>query len=661
MRSESVKPPEDGSFITAGQVPESVRRLFLVGSPNVGKSVLFNALTGTYATVSNYPGTTVEVSRGSWKDGDGTAWEVVDTPGMYSLRSITDEERVARDILLREEGLVVHVVDAKNLPRMLTLTLELALLGRPIVLVLNLMDEAETAGVVLDRAALESALGIAVVETVATRRQGLAALQEALRNPHAAPLAPDLPLDPSQKRAWRTLSEAISRPDGAFWALRHLSGDPSAPGAAPVDEEVLRGAVAELGEGGREKFPAEEAKAFKTMARSIASGAFRQEATAGRRFAGRLDALLMNPWTGFPILGAVLYLGLYQFVGVFGGGVLVGFLEGTVFGQYVNPFLDGLFARYVPWPWLHGLFVGEFGILTLGMRYAVAIIMPIVGTFFLAFSVLEDSGYLPRLATLLDRLFKKIGLNGRAVIPLVLGFGCDTMATLVTRILETRRERIIATFLLALSIPCSAQLGLILGLLGGHRAAFFLWVAVLTGVFLLAGTLLARVLPGKKPYFFMEMPPLRLPSWGNVWSKTVSRMGWYFLEVIPLFVLASALIWVGKITGLFERAVALIRPAVMGLGLPGEAATAFLFGFFRRDYGAAGLYDIAKTGALNGAQLLVAAVTLTLFLPCIAQFLIMKKERGWAITLAMSAAVLAVAYGVGWSLNAALSLLGVTL
>jgi ferrous iron transport protein B len=632
-----------------------------VGNPNVGKSVLFNALTGTYAIVSNYPGTTVEVSRGTWKDADGFDWEVVDTPGMYSLRSITDEERVARDILLRETGLVVHVVDAKNLPRMLTLTLELALLGRPIILVLNLMDEAETAGVVLDRAALESALGISVVEMVATRRQGLEALQEALRSPKAAPRAPDLPLNPSQKQAWSTLTRAIASADGAFWALRHLAGDPSAPGAAPLDEGLVGRAVESLGVGGREAFPAEEAKALKVLARSVAARAFRQEVTVGRRFADRLDTLLMNPWTGFPILAAVLYVGLYQFVGIFGGGVLVGFLEGTVFGRYFNPFLDGLFARYVPWPWLHGLFVGEFGILTLGLRYAVAVIMPIVGTFFLAFSVLEDSGYLPRLAMLLDRIFKKIGLNGRAVIPLVLGFGCDTMATLVTRILETRRERIIATFLLALSIPCSAQLGLILGLFGGHRTAFFLWIAVLTGVFLLAGTLLARILPGQKPHFFMELPPLRLPSWGNVWSKTVSRMGWYFLEVMPLFVVASALIWIGKMTGLFDRALDLIRPAVVGLGLPGEAATAFLFGFFRRDYGAAGLYDIAKTGALNGAQLLVAAVTLTLFLPCIAQFLIMKKERGWRVTLAMSAAVLAVAYGVGWSLNAALSLLGVTL
>jgi ferrous iron transport protein B len=662
MRSEALESHQSDSNRDPLRSGDRVRRLFLVGNPNVGKSVLFNALTGTYATVSNYPGTTVEVSRGTWKDAEGFEWEVVDTPGMYSLRSITDEERVARDILLREKGLIVHVVDAKNLPRMLTLTLELALLGRPIFLVLNLMDEAEIAGVALDRGELEAALAIPVVETVATRRQGLDALRERLSHPPPAPPhLPELPLHPAAAQAWSTLTRAISSPDGAFWALRHLAGDPSASQAAPVGEEILGLAVASLGDGGREAFPAEEARALKVLARAVAARVFRQEVSAVRRFSERLDTLLMNPWTGFPVLAAVLYFGLYQFVGVLGGGVFVGFLEGTVFGEWVNPFLNGFFAQYVPWPWIHGLFVGDYGVLTLGLRYAVAIIMPIVGTFFLAFSVLEDTGYLPRLAMLLDGIFKRVGLNGRAVIPLVLGFGCDTMATIVTRILETRRERIIATFLLALAVPCSAQLGLILGLLGGHRAAFILWVLVLTGVFLLSGTLMARLLPGQKPQFFMEMPPLRLPSWKNVWSKTVSRMGWYFMEVIPLFAAASALIWIGQVTGLFGRAVALVRPMVVSLGLPGEAATAFLFGFFRRDYGAAGLYDLAKAGSLSGVQLLVATVTLTLFLPCVAQFLMMKKERGWGVTLSMSAAILAVAFSVGWTLNALLTGLGVSL
>lgn len=656
MNPETALSPEP-----PGVSPASAGRIFLVGNPNVGKSVLFNLLTGAYTTVSNYPGTTVEVSRGVWRAPPGTGWEVVDTPGMYSLRPITDEERVARDILLAEKGLIVQVADAKNLPRMLTLTIELAMLGRPMVLVLNLMDEADAAGVHVDGSALADALGMPVVETIATRGVGLGRLVEFLAVPPLPPPPPELPLPEAVADACRTLACAVKGTAPRYWALRHLAGDPSAAERAPVPAELLAGALTSLGPRGREGFLAQEAQALKEVARSVAGRAFREGSTASRGFSRRLDCLLMNPWTGFPVLFAVLYFGLYQFVGVFGGGFLVGILEGTLFGEWINPALDRFFAVHVPWSWIHGLFVGDYGILTLGLRYAVAIILPVVGTFFLAFSILEDTGYLPRLAMLLDGLFKKVGLNGRAVIPLVLGFGCDTMATLVTRILETRRERIIATFLLALAVPCSAQLGVILGLLGGHPGAFALWVGILLAVFLASGTLMARILPGQKPQFFMEMPPLRIPALRNVCAKTLSRMGWYFLEVIPLFVLASALLWIGQVTGLFRGAVTLLHPVVAGLGLPAGAATAFLFGFFRRDYGAAGLYDLAKNGGLTGAQLLVATVTLTLFLPCVAQFLIMKKERGWLVTLAMTGVILILAFGVGWTIHASLSALGVTL
>jgi len=262
--------------------------------------------------------------------------------------------------------------------------------------------------------------------------------------------------------------------------------------------------------------------------------------------------------------------------------------------------------------WLRELVGGEYGILTLGVRYAVAIVLPIVGTYFLAFSAIEDSGYLPRLAMLIDRVFKKIGLNGRAVIPMVLGFGCDTMATIVTRTLETRRERIISTLLLSLAIPCSAQLGVMLALLGPHPELAAVWVLVVLGVFLLVGYLAARLMPGERPTFYMELPPLRLPTLRNVLVKTYTRMEWYLREVIPLFIVASVLIWLGKVSGLFDLALAGLRPVMGYLGLPQEAAVAFLFGFFRRDYGAAGLYDLRQ--ALTPGQLLVAITTMTLFI-----------------------------------------------
>ncbi|MDX2494481.1 MAG: nucleoside recognition domain-containing protein, partial [Desulfuromusa sp.] len=301
--------------------------------------------------------------------------------------------------------------------------------------------------------------------------------------------------------------------------------------------------------------------------------------------------------------------------------------------------------------WLFELVVGEYGLWTLGIRYAVALVLPIVGTFFLVFSLLEDTGYFPRLALLVDRLFKTIGLSGRAVIPIVLGFGCDTMATLVTRTLETKRERIIATMLLALAIPCSAQLGVILGLLSAAPDALFVWTVFLLLLFLFIGFLAAKVLPGENPVFYMEIPPLRFPQLRNVMVKTLTRMQSYFVEILPLFLFASVVLWAGKMTGTLENVINVFSPVVKAIGLPVEVTTAFVFGFFRRDFGAAGLYDLQTSGLLTVAQLTVAAVTLTLFVPCVAQFLVMIKERGIKVAMVIFVFVTVMAFSSGWVLN----------
>ncbi len=370
----------------------------------------------------------------------------------------------------------------------------------------------------------------------------------------------------------------------------------------------------------------------------------------------RFSRLLMNPMIGAPVLLAILYYGLYKFVGTFGAGVLVDFLEDQVFGAYVNPFMTALVERLIPLPLFSSLFVGEYGIITLGVRYACAIILPVVGAFFFAFAIIEDSGYLPRLAMLVDALFKRIGLSGRAVIPLVLGFGCATMATMVTRTLPTKRERVIATLLLALAIPCSAQMGVIMALLAGRALGVAVWLGVILLVFLIVGFLASRIMPGELPSFYMEIPPLRLPRISNVLRKTGARLKWYFFEVMPLFILASVLIWLGQITGIFDLLVHLMRYVVTWIGLPGEASVSFLFGFFRRDYGAAGLYDLKKSGLLSGQQLVVACVTLTLFLPCVAQLLMNIKERGLRMGVAMSGFILVFSITTGYLVNLALTL-----
>lgn len=374
--------------------------------------------------------------------------------------------------------------------------------------------------------------------------------------------------------------------------------------------------------------------------------------------AERLSRILTGPITGLPFLLAVLYFGLYKFVGVFGAGTIVDFLEDKVFNNYINPWINNVVTRYIPWPVIQELLARDYGILTLGLRYALAIILPIVGTFFLMFSIIEDSGYLPRLAMLVDRLFKAIGLNGRAVIPLTLGFGCDTMATLVSRTLETKRERVIATLLLALAIPCSAQLGVILGLLSADVKALWVWAGFISLIFLLVGYLTAKILPGDRLPFYMELPPLRLPRLGNILAKTYTRMQWYLFEVIPLFVFASVLIWIGRLTGLFDLLTRALAPVMAAIGLPKETAAAFLFGFFRRDYGAAGLYDLAKAGLLSRRQLTVASATLTLFVPCVAQFTMMMKERGTKTALAIFGFIFPFAFASGYLLNLILKAMG---
>jgi ferrous iron transport protein B len=636
-----------------------------VGAPNAGKSTLFGRLTGRYVTVSNYPGTSVEVIRGEGTVARGPA-AIVDTPGMYSLLPVTEEERVARRIVLDDDvDVLVHVVEARNLARSLPLTLELAELGRPLVVALNMMDELERLGLDVRTEELARRLGVDVVPMVALKGRGVEALEAAVRRaPELPPPAPDRAEDVAAAVA---AVETELRGDypvsrRAVAALL-LQDDGDARGLVARSEPGggLRAATASDEARGRLEGPPSFRMAVdrRHQADAVLDGVMARsgDGDRGPALRERLGRLLARPLTGVPVLLAVLWLGLYEFVGVFGAGTLVDWLEGTLFQGWLNPALEALF-RGVPSEAVRSLFVGEYGLLTLGVRYAVAIVLPIVGTFFLFFSVLEDSGYLPRLAMLVDRTFKKIGLNGRAVIPIVLGFACDTMATLVTRTLETRRERVLATVLLALAVPCSAQLGVILAVLSGQPLALGLWAGVVAGTFLLVGAAGARVLPGRSSCFRMELPPLRRPAASNVLRKTGARMHWYFLEVLPLFLLASVLLWAGDHTGVLEVVLSGLEPVVGALGLPPEAASVFLFGFFRRDYGAAGLFELNGAGALDPVGLTVAAVTLTLFVPCVAQFLVMWRERGPGAAAAVFAFATVFAFGVGLGLNHLLRGLG---
>ncbi len=662
MRSDNVKTGTDLSQI------RSVRRVLLVGSPNVGKSMLFNKLTGRYVTVSNYPGTTIELSRGFSQISD-SKYEIIDTPGMYSLSAITDEEKVASDLLLNGlTDVVVHIVDAKNIERMLVLTLQLIEAGLPVILVLNMDDEAGRLGIRIDAAKLERILGISVVKTTATTGEGVKTLIDRIPYVQAGRFE-QIDYGAAIENSISVIAEQlgeqghVSRRTRALLLLQGscdyagcAAGSPESSG-----EDFITNAIRDCSSHLQHSVHYHLTVAIQDKVKQIVSEAVSFPGAHVRDFRERLSRLCMHPVGGLPILFAVMYFGIYKFVGGIGAGTVVDFLEGTIFETHINPFVERVFSAIIPWQIVQDLFIGEYGVVTFGIRYAIALVLPIVGTFFLAFSILEDSGYLPRLAMLIDSVFKKIGLSGRAVIPIVLGFGCATMATMVTRTLETKREKIIASVLLALAIPCSAQLGVILGLVAGHPYALVAWAGFVGAVFVLAGTLMARLFPGAKPSFYMELPPLRLPRPGNVVVKTYSRMVWYFKEILPLFILASVLIWIGRITGIFQFLVKALVPVVNAIGLPDEASVAFLFGFFRRDYGAAGLYVLQDDGLMTGNQLAVAAITLTLFLPCIAQFLIFKKECGFKIAVVTSVCICFVAFATGFVANFLFDSLGIGL
>ncbi len=625
-------------------VAESRPRLLLVGNPNVGKSVLFKNLTGRYVTVSNYPGTTVEVARASstW---DAGATEVVDTPGVNDLDQANEEGRATREMLARHpDALVVQVADAKNLRRALLLTLQLAERRRSSVLVLNMMDELEARGGRIDLEALSERLGVPVVTTIASEGRGTDDVIRAL--PTGSRLAVDQGL------------------------------------VAKLEDAYARN------------------RARLEQVNELLQGVFALEQPTQPTFGVRLGFWAMHPVKGLGLLAAVM-AGLFWLVGLVGAGTFVDLMEVGLFQQRLNPALLRVADAVLPFPhehrieeleltveipvspvhavplgssvrevevpeyeltgpvvgWRraarfgHDLLVGEYGLLTMALSYSLAIVLPIVATFFFCFSLLEDSGYLPRMAILVNRLFRAMGLNGKAVLPMVLGLGCATMATMTTRILDTRKERVVTTLLLALAVPCSAQLGVLMAMMTRlSLPAAALWIVLMVAVVFLVGWLTARVFGGGSSDLILEVPPMRRPQLANVTTKTMGRIRWYLVEVIPLFLLGTLLLFVLDRLALLDALARVGRPLVVGwLGLPAETAAAFLVGFLRRDFGAVYLLDatIGPNPALDEHQILVAMVTITLFMPCFATFLMIAREHGRKVVVAMTLFIFPFAFLVG--------------
>lgn len=635
--------------------------VILVGNPNVGKSALFGALSGRYVEVSNYPGTTVDFITG-WMQVDGARRQIFDSPGADTLSPISEDEAVTRDLLLdHPNSPVICVIDARNLLRGLVLLAQLAEFGREVIVALNMFDEAESSGFVIDTLKLSKTLGVPVLPTVAIQRFGIEDLKKAI--PSAAVPCLNFDYGKTIEDSVGEIANVLGQWQNRGLALSYLCGDNGLPAAITTNIPVNDLALIADSKSRLETSMAEPvgfaiASVRNRQARKLLKTTLTRKKSKSGRFMDRLGLLSHHPVAGVPILLAILII-LYYFVGVFGAQTLVGLLEQGLFGGMINPFFTKLFS-YLPWGFIRDLFVGQYGIITMALTYALALILPIVTTFFLAFGALEDSGYLPRLAFMVDRIFKKIGLNGRAVLPMILGLGCDTMAVLTTRILSTKKEKLLVTFLLALAIPCSAQLGVTLGILGSiSPLAVVIWLAVVLLVIFLVGYISSRIIPGRSSDFILEIPPLRLPQLKNVIVKTLMRLEWYLKEAVPLFILGTLILFILDKINVLRLINKAFSPIVVSvLGLPAKASEALILGFLRRDYGAAGFKALFDNGLLDPIGAIVALTTITLFVPCIANFFMIIKERGLKMALGMMLFIIPFAVAVGGLLNFALRGIG---
>ena len=579
------------------KIPSRAKKIVLVGNPNVGKSVFFNALTDRYVEVSNFPGTTVDISFSPLGDDF-----LIDTPGIYGVSSFNDEEKVAREIILQAD-VVINIVDSLHLERDLFLTQQLIDMEIPLLVALNMMDEARQQGVEIDVKSLERYLGVPVIPTVAIEGKGISQVLNSLEQARRGHKIPEIAEKLAQIRDFfPTCGEA----------LLFLEEDPLI--TAPANLPAVKRSQEEL------------YLTRRLWVNEIVKNVVK-ETMEGATLAARLGQLLLRPFPGIPALFLSLIV-MYYFIGVLIAQVVVDFTEERIMEGYYGPLMENIVSRIFPLDKPLGyILAGEYGILTMTVIYLVGLLLPLVAGFYFSLSLMEDSGYLPRVATLTDRVLVKVGLNGRAIIPLILGLGCVTMATITTRILGSGRERIIATALLGVAIPCSAQLGVILGMVSPLGFGYLLlYLGVILLVFIGLGMVMDKFIPGQSTDLLIDLPPMRWPRLKNVFKKTYNRTAHFLKEALPLFALGALLISLLNISGALSVIQDFLSPLVMGwMKLPAAASTAFIMGIVRRDFGAAGLYTLQ----MSPQQTLISLVAITLFVPCIASILVIFKERGF--------------------------------
>ena len=566
-----------------------MRKILLVGNPNVGKSVLFSRLTGVRATASNYPGTTISYTRGFLKLGEEKV-EVIDVPGTYTLEPTTEAEEIALQ-MLDTGDIVIDVVNATNMERSLYLTLQLLEKGTPVIVALNLWDDTKHRGIDIDLDKLRQFLGVPVIPTVAITGEGIKDLVEHI--PKAT--SPDAPVRTRDER-WATIGSIIDQ-------VQHIDH------RHHTWLERLQDASVKPLTGGM-------------IAVVVLICAFLVIRFIGESLIGYvLDPLFNNLW-------APVVIWLSNLMG--GSGFLHDIVVGKVVGGEVN-------------------FVESFGLLSSGLYVPFAMVLPYIISFYFVLGLLEDIGYLPRLAVLMDTIMHWLGLHGYAIIPTLLGLGCNVPAVLATRILESKRERFIASTLVSIAVPCAALQAMIFGLVGERGGQY---VAIVYGslfvAWIILGIILNHAVKGFSPELLIEIPPYRLPPWRIVLQKLWMRVYGFLAEAIPIILGAIVVINMLYSLRVFDAIANFTAPVVTGLlGLPKEAVTSLIVGFLRKDVALGMLAPLA----LTAKQLVVASVVLAMFFPCIATFVVLLRELGVANMLKSAGVMILAALITGGMLN----------
>ena len=566
-------------------------KILLMGNPNVGKSVVFNRLTGANVIVSNYPGTTVEFTKGSMIIG-GERTELIDVPGTYTLEPTCKAEEIAVQMLKEAKAgdVVINIADATNLERSLNLTLQLIKRKVPVVVALNFWDETKHTGISIDVGKLEKSLGIPCVPTCAVTGEGVNRLVERIKD------AKPSDYQYEEKERWHEIGnivEAVQKVTHRHHTLLERLGDAS---VKPVTGIPIAVVVFFL--------------AFKVI-----------------RFIG--EWLIGN--VGEPVFENLWAPLMMKLSGLLGSE---GFIHNILIGHLIEGEID---------------FMQSFGLLTTGLFVPIGAVLPYVFAFYVILSFLEDLGFIPRLAVMVDTIMHRLGLHGFAIVPMLLGLGCNVPGALSTRVLETRRERFIAATLLSIAVPCAALQAMIVGLVGEYGAGYLAIIyGTLLAVWVLLGVILSKTVKGQSPEIFIEIPPYRIPYMRGLSKKIWIRIKWFLKEAIPFVLLGVLIVNILYTFGVIKFVGKITAPVVTRvLGLPQEAVGALIVGFLRKDVAVGMLIPLG----LTVKQLVIASVVLAMYFPCVATFTTLVKELGVVDMLKSATIMIVSSLVVGGLLN----------